>query len=142
MNLEQVKNLLPQQIQDIAEAIGLPATQRLVEELGGTTWPVAKGVRRLGMIRHEALKEVVGDDAANIMAQRWGNEPLYIAKCDGPLRELRNLEIHRQFDQAIREGVSSTTVVNELARTYKLSDRRVWEILKQLPSITTLDLFG
>ena len=130
MNLEEVRALLPERILDIADAIGLPATQRLVEELGGTTWPVAKGVRRLGIIRHEALKEVVGETAANIMAERWGSEPLYIAKCDVPLRRLRDLDIHRQFEQAVREGVSANTVVSELARTYKLSDRRIWEILK------------
>jgi hypothetical protein len=33
MKLEQVRALLPPQIQEIAEAIGLPATQRLVQEL-------------------------------------------------------------------------------------------------------------
>ena len=64
MEIDQVKELLPKQLLDIAEAIGLPAAQRLVDELGGTTWPVAKGVRRLGIIRHEALKEVIGERAA------------------------------------------------------------------------------
>jgi hypothetical protein len=141
MDLERVRSLLPQQIQDIANAIGLPATQRLVEELGGTTWPVAKGVRRLGIIRHEALKEVVGEDAANILAERWGNVPLYIAKCDGPLRRVRDLEINRQFEQAVRDGVSANAVVTELARAYSLSDRRIWEILKQPTPEATGDLF-
>lgn len=141
MDLERVRSLLPQQIQDIAEAIGLPATQRLVEELGGTTWPVAKGVRRLGIIRHEALKEVVGEHAAGILAERWGNVPLYIAKCDAPLRRLRDLEINRQFEQAVRDGVSANAVVTELARSYSLSDRRIWEILKQPTPEATGDLF-
>lgn len=142
MNLEQVRALLPQQIRDIADAIGLPATQRLVEELGGTTWPVSKGVRRLGVIRHEALTEIVGPEAAAVIAERWGSVPLYIAKCATPLRRLRDLEINRQFEQAVREGVSSNTVVNELARTYGLSDRRIWKILKQAPaSDMTGDLF-
>lgn len=142
MNLEQVRACLPAQIREIAEAIGLPATQRLVEELGGTTWPVARGVNRLGIMRHEALTEIVGPEAADIMAKRWGNVPLYIARCAEPLRRLRDLEIHRQFEQAVREGVSSTTVVNELARTYGLSDRRIWKILKQAPSLDmTGDLF-
>ncbi len=142
MKLEQVRALLPEQIQEIAEAIGLPATQRLVQELGGTTWPVSKGVRRLGIIRHEALKEVIGETAAQIMAERWGNETLYIAKCDAPLRRLRDLEIHRKFEQAVREGVSANTVVSELARAYKLSDRWVWVILKQPLDTSTGDLFS
>lgn len=141
MNLEQVKGLLPQQIQDIAEAIGLPATQRLVEQLGGTTWTVAKGVRRLGIIRHEALKEVIGERAATIMVERWANVPLYIPKCDMALRRLRDLEINRQFEQGVREGISANTLVAELARSNQLSDRRVWDILKQPSGDSITDLF-
>lgn len=130
-SLDQVKGLLPRQLLEIAEAIGLPAAQRLVDELGGTTWPVAKGVRRLGVIRHAALVEVIGERAANIMAERWANVPLYIPKCDAALRRLRDLEINRQYVQGVREGISANTLVAELARSYKLSDRRIWEILKQ-----------
>ncbi|MCM2318083.1 MAG: hypothetical protein NDI93_01995 [Pseudomonas sp.] len=141
MNLDQVKGLLPKQLLEISEAIGLPAAQRLVEELGGTTWPVAKGVRRLGIIRHEALKEVVGETAANIMAERWANVPLYIPKCDVALRRVRDLEINQQFVQGVREGISANTLVAELARTYKLSDRSIWKILKQPEPEAMGDLF-
>lgn len=141
MNLDQVKGLLPRQLLEIADAIGLPAAQRLVEGLGGTTWPVAKGVRRLGIIRHEALKEVVGETAANIMAERWANVPLYIPKCDAALRRMRDLEINRQYVQGVREGISANTLVAELARTYRLSDRSIWKILKQPEPEATGDLF-
>ena len=164
MQIDQVKGLLPKQVVEIAEAIGLPATQRLVEALGGTTWTVAKGVRRLGIIRHEALKDVIGEQAASIMAERWANVPLYIPKCDAAIRRLRDLEINRQFEQGVREqtvtgrsnsspvrpsyscacvreGVSANTLVAELARSNNLSDRRVWEILKQPSPEAMGDLF-
>jgi len=141
VNLEQVKSLLPQQIKDIADAIGLPATQRLVEQLGGTTWTVAKGMRRLGVIRQEALKEIIGENAASIMAERWSNVPMYIPKCDTALRRLRDLEINRQFEQGVREGISANTLVAELARSNDLSDRQIWKILKQ-PTVEIADLFG
>lgn len=131
MNLDEVKGLLPAQLLDIIEAIGLPATQRLVEQLGGTTWPVAKGTRRLGIIRHSALAEVIGEDAAAIVAREWGGVPLYIPRCETALRHLRDLDINSQFEQGVREGISANTLVNELARAYKLSDRRIWRILKQ-----------
>lgn len=142
MNLDQVKGLLPKQLLEIADAIGLPAAQALVEQLGGTTWPVAKGVRRLGIIRHEALKEVVGERAANIMAERWANVPLYIPKCDVALRRVRDLEINQLYVQGCREGISANTLVAELARTYKLSDRSIWKILKQPEPEAMGDLFG
>ncbi|MBH2032412.1 MAG: hypothetical protein I8H73_06130 [Pseudomonadales bacterium] len=141
MKIDQVKELLPTQLLEIAEAIGLPATQRLVDELGGTTWPVAKGVRRLGIIRHAALVDVVGEQAAEIMASRWADVRLYIPKCDAALRCMRDHEINSQFEQGVREGISANTLVNELARSYKLSDRRIWEILKQPSGEASGDLF-
>lgn len=139
--IDQVKELLPDQLLEVADAIGLPATQRLVEELGGTTWTPAKGVRRLGVIRHEALAEIIGEPAARIMAERWANVPLYIPKCDAALRRLRDLQINRKFEQGVRERKSANALVAELAREYKLSDRRVWEILKQPSPDATGDLF-
>ncbi|MFL1552481.1 Mor transcription activator family protein [Pseudomonas sp. D47] len=140
MKIDQVKGLLPRQVLDIAEAIGIPATQRLVDELGGTTWPVAQGKRRLGIIRHEALVNVIGVEAAEIMAKRWANVQLYIPRCDAALRSLRDHDINTQFEQGVREGISANTLVAELARSNKLSDRRIWEILKT-PTDRAPDLF-
>lgn len=140
MNLDQVKGVLPRQVLDIAEAIGLPATQLLVERLGGTTWPVAKGVRRLGIIRHEALVGVIGVEAAEIMAKRWANVQLYIPRCDAALRAVRDFEINAIYVQGVRDGISSNALVAELARSNQLSDRRIWEILKT-PAGHQSDLF-
>lgn len=140
MKLDQVQSVLPRQILEIAEAIGMPATQLLVNELGGTTWPVAQGKRRLGIIRHEALVKVIGIEAAEIMAQRWANVQLYIPRCDAALRAVRDFKINAEFVQGIRDGVSANLLVSQLARDNSLSDRRIWDILKS-PSGLQSDLF-
>lgn len=132
MNLEQVRDQLPAQVLEIADVVGMPAALRLVTELGGTTWEFAKGANRNGQIRVAALADIVGDDAAQLLTSRLGGDVVYIPRCDVALRRLRDLEIHRQFEQAVREGVSARVVVAELARTYKLSDRRIWIILNQV----------
>lgn len=142
MQLEQVQALLPQQIHEIAQVIGLPGALRLVQELGGTTWEFAKGANRNGEIRVAALADILGEEPAHKLTQHMGGEKVYIPKCDTALRRLRDLEINRQFEQAVREGVSANTVVNELARAYKLSDRRVWSILKAPLVDPTGDLFS
>lgn len=131
MKLEQVRAMLPEQVRDIAELIGLPDALRLVEQLGGTTWEFAKGRNRNGQIRVAALGDLLGEETAARLTSHLGGEKIYIPKCDAALRRLRDLEIHRQFEQAVREGVSANTVVAELARVYRLSDRRIWIILKQ-----------
>ncbi|MFI8744506.1 Mor transcription activator family protein [Pseudomonas sp. NPDC077186] len=142
MQLEQVQALLPQQIHEIAQVIGLPGALRLVQELGGTTWEFAKGANRNGSIRVAALAEILGEEAASLLTQHLGGEKIYIPRCAAALRQQRDLEIHRQFEQAVREGVTANTVVAELARAYTLSDRRVWRILKALPTNPTPDLFS
>ena len=131
MDIAQVEALLPRQILDIARVVGMPTAVRLVEELGGASWEFAKGSNRNGLIRVAALADLLGEEAARRLTQHLGGEKIYIPRCADALRRLRDLEIHRQFEQAVREGVSANTVVAELARSNRLSDRRVWEILKQ-----------
>lgn len=129
--IEQLQELLPQQVLEIARVVGMPAALRLVDELGGTTWEFAQGANRNGQIRVAALGDIMGEEAAQLLTSHLGGEKIYIPQCSAALRRLRDLEMHRQFEQAVREGVTANTVVAELARAYKLSDRRVWVILKQ-----------
>jgi hypothetical protein len=144
MNLEQVRDQLPAQVLEIAEVIGMSAALRLVTELGGTTWEFAKGSNRNGQIRVAALADIIGDEAAQLLTGRLGGDVVYIPRCDAALRRLRDLEIHRRFVEAVRFGSGARAVVAELARTYQLSDRRIWIILNQsLPDLIepTGDLF-
>lgn len=144
MNLEQVRDQLPGQVLEIAQVVGMNAALRLVSELGGTTWEFSRGKGRNGQIKVAALVDIIGDEAAQRLTARLGGETIYIPRCDAALRRLRDLEIHRQFEQAVREGVGARVVVAELARTYQLSDRRIWIILDQVlppPLDSTPDLF-
>ena len=129
-HLANVKHFLPATIQTLAALIGLPKTLRLVEELGGTTFPVAQVKTRLGEIRFAALAEVVGEDAARVIAQHFASEKLYIAKCADALRMIRNRAIGEEFDAISAEHGSPTAVV-QLALKYRLSDRQIEKILKQ-----------
>lgn len=129
-SIEQLQALLPQQVQDIARVVGLPSAMRLVNELGGTTWEFARGANRNGQIKVAALADILGEETAEKLTSFIGGEKIYIPQCAAALRRLRDLEIHRQFEQGVREGVSANALVAEIARSYKLSDRRVWGILK------------
>lgn len=136
MTLSDMKHLLPATIQTLAGLIGLPKTLKLVDELGGTTFPVAQGKTRAGEIRFAALAEVVGEGAATIIAKHFASEKLYIAKCADALRLVRNAQICAEFDQISTEQGSPAAVV-QLALKYRLSDRQIEKILKQpLPEQT------
>lgn len=124
---------LPESARNLVRLIGLAKTLRLVDHLGGTTFPVAKGLTRMGQARYELLAEVIGVDAADILTAEYGGEPLYIPNCKDALRRVRDRAIHSRFDALVKDGYSANGAVAELAREHKLSDRRIWEILKTLP---------
>lgn len=129
MKLEHMGQMLPETVQLIAGLIGLPKTVKLVEVLGGTTFPVSKNQTRMGEIRYQALVEVVGVDAADTLTRHFGGDALYVPRCAEALRYLRDRAICEEFDVESRK-VGSNAAVNNLALKYKLTDRWIWEILK------------
>lgn len=142
MSLEQVQELLPPSVRDMAQRLGLPATLVVVEKLGGTTWRIAEGRNSEGEAKRAALAELVGSDIEEQLHREYAGEELYLAKCHAAVLHWRNIEINSRFEQGVREGITARTLVAELAREYKLSDRWVWEILKHpLPEIEQGVLF-
>ena len=131
MELEQVKALLPDSVITIAELIGFPATAELLRVLGGTTFPVGKGLRAMGAGRAKLLKETIGEENARLMTAHFGGEVLYLPRCDRALRELRNRAFFSEFDELKSTGVSTPKIMTELCPKYGFSDRFAWSILKE-----------
>lgn len=130
MDFTDVEHLLPEAVQVLVRLVGLAATVRLVEQLGGTTFPVSLRKSRLGEIRYEALSEVVGGEAADAITKHFGGDSLYIPRCVTALRELMHRSIRRDFDAMTKEH-SAIHAVTQLAVRYRMSDRHVWRVLKQ-----------
>ena len=131
MDIEQVKALLPESVQQIAELIGYPATARLLDKLGGTTFPIGKGLRALGAARATLLRETIGDENAQLLVKHFGGEVLYLPRCDRALRELRNRSILAEFSELRALGVSSLMVMTQLCPKYGFSDRFAWGLLAE-----------
>lgn len=130
MKLDNVEHLLPDMARLIASLIGLPKALKLIEAWGGTTFPFSKNKRRDGQIRYEALAEVVGVDAANIMTRHFGGEVLAIPRCATALREVRDRVMRAEFDQLTRVH-TAVYAVNLLARKFQMTERNVWSVLKK-----------
>lgn len=130
MKLDTVEHLLPDAIRVIVQIIGLPTTVKLVNSLGGTTFPVALRKSRMGEARYELLAEIIGADAADLITRHFGGDTLYIPLCRAALRELLYREIRADFDTLTREH-SALFAVARLAVKYKMSDRHIWRLLKK-----------
>lgn len=149
MNQESLSNMniagldrshLPVVAQELAEAVGLPKALRLVETLGGTTFPVPKRETKQGELRFAVLADVVGVEAAEVLVRRYGSTDLYIPKCAEALRRLRDAAICREYDALIK-SVSGNEAVQRLARSHRLSDRQIFNILKREP-VSTVNVGG
>ncbi|MBR8084709.1 DNA transposition protein [Burkholderia vietnamiensis] len=130
MKFDGVEHLLPDVVKTIIKLIGLPTTVRLVEQLGGTTFPVAMRRSRLGEIRYEALAEIVGPDAADQLTAHFGGDVLYVPRCVKAMRELMYRSIRAEFDVLTRDHAANHAVA-QLALRYQMADRHVWRILKR-----------
>jgi Mor family transcriptional regulator len=124
---------LPASVQELVDLIGLQKAMKLVRSLGGTTFPVPKRQTRLGELRYNMLADVVGVEEADTLVAHFGGGELYIPRCAAALQAARDAEINEYFVVETNKGRSSAEVVFRLARRYKLSDRRIWNILKTLP---------
>lgn len=130
MKLDDVTDLLPESIQEIAHLIGYPAALTLVNAFGGTTLAVAMAVTDKGMANFQYLAEIIGQREAEILTRHYGGDVLYIPRCYTALQELRDRELCRRFDEMNAEHSANWTV-QQLALHYKLADRTVWRILKR-----------
>jgi len=119
---------------DVVPLLGQAVAVELVRKLGGTTFPVPKRETRQGEVRYRMLVEVVGEEAADTLVYHYGGSELYIPRGARAIQEQRDAAINKEATAAIRAGKSTTLIVNELARKYKLTDRRVWDILKAVPN--------
>lgn len=131
---------LPAMARELAEAVGLPAAVRLVEALGGTTYPIPKRETKRGELRYAYLAGLVGADAADKLVRRYGGTELYVPRCADALRHARDTAICREYDRLIAD-MSGNAAVQRLARAHSLSDRRIFGILKGTPA-PTVDVGG
>ena len=80
---------LPDMARQLIDLIGMTNTFKLVDQWGGTTFPVAAGKHALGRLRYDMLAEAVGVQAADKLTAEYGRTRLYIPQCSGALRRAR-----------------------------------------------------
>lgn len=132
-DLAQLRHLLPPAFEQLLLVAGEEAAFTLVRHYAGTHIPIGKNQIKQGKVLHAMLAEAVGEDIAlKIEAAYATQRKIYIPKCENAVLELRNRLIRRQFDEWTQQGkMSAMLAVNNLVAEHKLSDRRIWSIIKQ-----------
>ncbi len=110
----------PVNLLEIIEVIGEAAALKLVEEFGGQRIRIPA---LSNATEDHPLAQCIGQDALRRLIGLDGGRWMYVAKCARGLREQRDREIVRLY------GPPNDVPVNELARQYNLSYRRIEQIL-------------
>lgn len=131
--LEPWYALLPESVQELIQVIGWADTIQLITQFGGTTLPMPSGTTSIGRETLALLSDTMGEDVTETLAAYYGGAPLYIPRCATAIRRARNNAIIDEFENCVRADKTATSTVTALALKYKLTDRRIWTILKVTP---------
>ncbi|MET5645895.1 hypothetical protein WH817_14465 [Serratia marcescens] len=133
---EQVQELLPESVQQIASLIGFPATSKLIQQFGGVQFRIGKGLRSSGQRRIALLQETLTPEHVALLMQHFSGEDLYIPRCQDAWREWRNRCFLAEIEQLKAEGESLTMALTLLCPKYGIAATRAWELLRagQAPS--------
>lgn len=126
----KVESYLPESIKEIVEIIGFPATEKLVNQLGGSDFLFAQQGKYA-----DKLIEVLGQEDAqkllNYFSKYGAREMFYIPRCDSAIRILRNQRFVREFHDFCQENaVSRRMAMVEICPKYGISTRYGWELVR------------
>ncbi|WP_328184657.1 Mor transcription activator family protein [Marinobacter sp. OP 3.4] len=122
---------LPTSLKELIDVIGLEATQALVSVYGGTRLTVPAKMRD-----DHPLAELLGVEAARTLSQHYALERVDVPTGSAATKAARNRKMREEHQV---EGIS----VRRLALRYRLTERRVWEILAEsVPDDRQADMFN
>lgn len=121
--------LLPDSIFEIANLIGIAKAMQLVQAFGGTELRVPVGMEN--SMTEQALIHAVGDETAQLLMEVYGGDRLYIPRCEVALKDWRDNRLIGEIRHAVMNGMSQTRAIRQLAIQYELSERRIYELLKE-----------
>jgi len=130
--LSAVSHLLPSIMQEMAGVLGLDRTLRVASALAGTTRAIPVGSRTNSAKPVQKLVDDLGcEETAKALIKHYGGTVIYLPRCVVAVRALRNMVIHQAAEDGLSAKRSMVSIVTDLAQQFRLSDRRIWEILKE-----------
>lgn len=138
-NTEKILAMLPPQIVELSELIGLENTMMLVDKFGGLSFEMP---HNLDTKNGAWLMRELGADIARVLIDRYKGETLYINNCDALRVYLRNVAFVEAVLGKMETGVAQYRAVQETAPVFGITERRAYDILKQMATPKSqLDLF-
>lgn len=126
----EMLNKFPEICVDIINLIGINQAMKLFKAFGGSTFAIGKGTRFLGGARANALRAILTDGEINKLQKHFSGEVLYIPRCAGVLREIRNRNFLNEFSEMRQTGETVAACMAALLPKYGFSNRWGWKLLR------------
>lgn len=126
-----VFGLLPENLKNISRLIGLELALRLAAEFGGESIRFRKTSPVRPCEIFQRLVDLIGESSVFLLGREFSDGPMYIAAAKTAARFIRNRKITSEFSAMIRQGKSTNTAANALAKKYQISYRAVEKIVNR-----------
>lgn len=114
---------LPKLVVEMIEVMGVAETMALVHEMRGLYLLVPGWPLKRRSSRFDALEKIVGTEAAQKYAERWGNIEIQVPKCDAAMRLVRDRDIVTRYE--------AHEPVQDICRRYDITERHFWRLVKK-----------
>lgn len=130
-DLRAVWSLLPYSAQALMDCLGDAPAAALLAARPGCQFLVPKHPTRhpAGAKRWAEIAAIVGDDAMEALAARWGGDVIEIPVCREARNELRARAIRAEFDRLTADGHSGAQAVYEIGLKYAPITSRAIEMM-------------
>lgn len=130
-DLAAVWSLLPYTAQALVGCLGAPAAAALLAARPGCQFMVPKHADRhpSGARRWAELAAIIGDEAMEKLAARWGGDVIEIPVCKEARNELRARAIRAEFDRLTGAGHSGAQAVYEIGLAFAPITSRAIELI-------------
>lgn len=119
---------LPELAKEMVSVIGVEDTIRMVKVYGGMTIAFSDERRPDVGSRRDIIERLIGKKKATAFFRHFANRVLYVPRCVSAINRVRNRQVCTD---------AASLSVPELAMKYQLSERMIWNILKESADITS-----
>lgn len=128
-NTDDILAMLPIQILQFVELIGLSDTLKLVDRFGGLSLEIPHSIDSKN---GQWLVRELGADVAYVLISHHRGEKVYINNCDALRVYLRNHALVGAILAKMETGTAQHRAVQETAPEFGITERRAYDILKEM----------
>lgn len=126
---DKILSMLPEQIVELIELIGFDNAMTLVNKFGGLSFEMPHSTNTANGQR---LVRELGADVAQVLIDRYRGDSVYIGNCDALRVYLRNQALVGAILARMETGASQYQAIQETAPEFGITERRAYDILKEM----------